>query len=1126
MADISKITVLDGTTYNIKDATARGSIPSAATATPLMDGTATVGTATKYAREDHKHPTDTALIVKNETGNTTQLRQKAIQGVADVTVRPLINQTRANHLAFLPADQIIVEKTTDGGTTWVDAGFTDNEKRHIFAETRAVSKALPQINGKKNILCGLRFTITGMKYNVPSGTAETGKYAYWNSTYVQSCERYFQLNNLYFWISSSNDTMSVKVERATGANPNSWSVAFENSSYYMNGWSGADYIALTNPSTFGGGTGQTSNHWNWRITLMTRGVNGTDTMGTGYETQTQTIMEIRGYGDSVWTKPNEYMGFDKIYTHDIDQNVTFPAKVTANGGFVGNLTGNASNVTGIVAIANGGTGKTTANDAANVLLSGLPTWTADPNDNTYLLRQDTGGSNSFGRVKFSTVWSYILGKINSVLGLSATSYGGSAAQVNGHTVQTDVPANAVFTDTNNAVTQTATSTSSDYEVLFSATADNTTRTEGARKNSNLKFNPNTGNLQATQLNGVTIGSSPKFTDTTYESKAAASGGTAVSLVTTGEKYTWNNKSSLTLGTTSSTAYRGDYGNAAYTHGVTNKGSAFSSGMYKITTNSEGHVTAATAVQKSDITALGIPAQDTTYTPASADPIGPKSVAEVGTSAKYAREDHVHPTKMVPIATKTYTNVIATNNDNNGGGFFYLKVRPTTYNSYWHVKTRVVASISGYANYYTDTTFDVFGFDNAVSWYSCLNKIKSTSYRPIYYNSVFLTNSTGYNNSCGHWIGINLYNSTKPTSSSYKRTLEVELLACDNCTAELQNSLVTPTNIPNRSSHTDWYTSTNTSYSNYDAYTYGLRQSGDSNTTSISNLIRNNGYFVADSAVYRYQMLFQKDTNTLTPLNNTDNTTGTSKTMLTNVEFNPFGFIHYYASTTTVSAAGNISGGAQAYAYNGVDLRYTFNCGTTLTAHRPFYLVVTPTGPESCKIASSSPWTQTLPATNDGKWYIYLGRTYSTYQLVLYPDHPVYFHDGTSVKQMLPPSAGGLPTVTSADNGKILNVASGAWAKSDFTLDDIFSVVISETEPTSTHVNGWIDPSPSSAAVAVPQINDSETNSVDTYSSSKINSTYLAFGVSQTLTEGQMTQLYANMGFPSNTVGKLGYTVVT
>lgn len=96
------------------------------------------------------------------------------------------------------------------------------------------------------------------------------------------------------------------------------------------------------------------------------------------------------------------------------------------------------------------------------------------------------------------------------------------------------------------VTQTATTTSANYEVLLSGTADNTTRTEGARKNSNLTFNPSTGNLQTTQLNGVTVGSSPKFTDTTYSSKTAASGGTDVSLVTTGEKYTWNNKGTGTI----------------------------------------------------------------------------------------------------------------------------------------------------------------------------------------------------------------------------------------------------------------------------------------------------------------------------------------------------------------------------------------------------------------------------------------------------------------------------------------------------------------------------------------------------------------------------------------------------
>ena len=66
--------------------------------------------------------------------------------------------------------------------------------------------------------------------------------------------------------------------------------------------------------------------------------------------------------------------------------------------------------------------------------------------------------------------------------------------------------------------------------------------------------------------------------------------------------------SLALGETSSTAYRGDYGAAAYAHAVTNKGSAFTNGLYKITTNSEGHVTNANGVEKSDITALGIPGE--------------------------------------------------------------------------------------------------------------------------------------------------------------------------------------------------------------------------------------------------------------------------------------------------------------------------------------------------------------------------------------------------------------------------------------------------------------------------------------------------------------------------------------
>lgn len=266
-------------------------------------------------------------IPSNTAGNTQNLsRPTGLRGLNDVTLQPLINTTRANRLAFLPADQIIIEKTTDGGTTWVDAGVADSTKVGLFSETRA-GVSIPLLNGVKSTLCGIRVTISAMKYNVPSGTSETQKYSYWSSTYVSGQERYCQLKEFYFWLSASNDSIGIKIERASGASPNNWQTTFEDSTYYMTGWSGCDYVKLDWQSTFGGGTNQTSNHWNYRLTFMTRGVNGTDTMGTGYETQSQSIMEIRGYGDTWWGKPNEYMASDHLYSWDYNQNVTFPADI-------------------------------------------------------------------------------------------------------------------------------------------------------------------------------------------------------------------------------------------------------------------------------------------------------------------------------------------------------------------------------------------------------------------------------------------------------------------------------------------------------------------------------------------------------------------------------------------------------------------------------------------------------------------------------------------------------------------------------------------------------------------------------------------------------------------------------
>jgi hypothetical protein len=58
--------------------------------------------------------------------------------------------------------------------------------------------------------------------------------------------------------------------------------------------------------------------------------------------------------------------------------------------------------------------------------------------------------------------------------------------------------------TDEKVTQTETTTDADYELLFSETADNTTRTEGARKSENLLYNPNDVTLTVGATTGMTI----------------------------------------------------------------------------------------------------------------------------------------------------------------------------------------------------------------------------------------------------------------------------------------------------------------------------------------------------------------------------------------------------------------------------------------------------------------------------------------------------------------------------------------------------------------------------------------------------------------------------------------------
>ena len=93
---------------------------------------------------------------------------------------------------------------------------------------------------------------------------------------------------------------------------------------------------------------------------------------------------------------------------------------------------------------------------------------------------------------------------------------------------------------------------------------------------------------------------------------------------TSKVYRWSGSAytviseTLALGTTHTTAYYGDLGNEAHSWAQSAKahsdakGSEFASDLYKIQTNSEGHVTGAVKVTKEDIAGIGVSISDTKY----------------------------------------------------------------------------------------------------------------------------------------------------------------------------------------------------------------------------------------------------------------------------------------------------------------------------------------------------------------------------------------------------------------------------------------------------------------------------------------------------------------------------------
>lgn len=127
-------------------------------------------------------------------------------------------------------------------------------------------------------------------------------------------------------------------------------------------------------------------------------------------------------------------------------------------------------------------------DGVSKAINQLSTGTNTPVDTDYYVSQYVGGTTtttSYHRRPMSTLWNYIKGKTDKVYSAighnhtkaditdfptSMAANGGNSSTVNGHTVNSDVPANAKFTDTTYSTMTAATASASGKAGLVPAPA--------------------------------------------------------------------------------------------------------------------------------------------------------------------------------------------------------------------------------------------------------------------------------------------------------------------------------------------------------------------------------------------------------------------------------------------------------------------------------------------------------------------------------------------------------------------------------------------------------------------------------------------------------------------------------
>lgn len=284
------------------------SIPTAATDSKdgimklyTSTGSSTDGTMTRKAitdslndkaKSDHTH---TATSI-NFTGGSSAGSVPAIYESITGSIK--------NIFRYLPSEAIYVEYSKDGGTTWTEySGSNDDIKKNDLTNHTGVTAYA--ISGPDAI------------------TTLTTNYKL-RFTFSPTDGRYGNIRFFYIYLTTGGHSLTCDLERSTIGAKTTFVKA--RTGICVDGWSGPNIIDMTGAvSTFGGGSGQTTNGYSVRLTFNITAVNAK------YTNSNPMIQNIRAYADPIWgTAGIKYLSTGLDYSiNNTSKEITFPAEITA-----------------------------------------------------------------------------------------------------------------------------------------------------------------------------------------------------------------------------------------------------------------------------------------------------------------------------------------------------------------------------------------------------------------------------------------------------------------------------------------------------------------------------------------------------------------------------------------------------------------------------------------------------------------------------------------------------------------------------------------------------------------------------------------------------------------------------